>query len=109
MAAKKSTCAKEGFLKKAEVYIFKSKEPVLDIPCTVALFEENPWQNMAAKKSTCASEGYLKKVGKFAGGHIFLYALIWELLRNPASLGPNLQGLQNPESLNLQGFETLQV
>ena len=33
----------------------------------------------------------------------------WELLRNPTSLGPNLWTLRNPASLNLQGFETLQV
>ena len=33
----------------------------------------------------------------------------WELLRNPASLGPNLWTLRNPASLNLQGFETLQA
>ena len=50
----------------------------------------------------------------FSKGHKFGPKLVtflnnWELLRNPASLGPNLWTLWNPASLNLQGFKTLQV
>ena len=36
-------------------------------------------------------------------------SLIWELLRKETSLGPNLHTLRKYASLNLQGFETLQV